>query len=379
MAPAIGDWTTYKPLKILVKKVKTGLYGFDRLSKEDLNQALTIHYRFLQEMLKRFKVDLGMAVELFALQIEQTTYPNFLRNLNGPIVQGKISLENNHDPIQLVLALPLANSMINYALGSHDLEPVNRALTESENNVLQTTLTEYLPLLSEAFAKVISEPSLAIVSSPDIMIDPAINPSATFVIFCADVALADNPPGRLYIAYNGQVLKNLLGKYQVKEQARPLNFARLPTTLLQKITVPVKAILGETELTTTDIHRLEVGDVVALENPIDGPISATIGKLIKLLSQPGNKNKKAAIRIVGLKETTEVDIPPPELATPKIVTPPTPPPPIPSTRPLPKPAPVPPPKPEEELPEEDFDEELTDEDFLEEDFLDEDINEEEVK
>ncbi|MFA4843958.1 MAG: hypothetical protein WC632_03280, partial [Candidatus Margulisiibacteriota bacterium] len=45
LPPAIGDWTTYRAPKILVKKVKTGLYGFDRLSKEELKHLLRIHYR----------------------------------------------------------------------------------------------------------------------------------------------------------------------------------------------------------------------------------------------------------------------------------------------------------------------------------------------
>src|SRR3990167_8626028 len=91
LPPAMGDWTTYRPPKALVKKVKTGLYGFDRLSKKETNQALLIHYRFIQEFFRRLKIDLGLGVELFTVQVEQVTYLNFLRTISGPVVQGKLS------------------------------------------------------------------------------------------------------------------------------------------------------------------------------------------------------------------------------------------------------------------------------------------------
>src|SRR3989344_4948964 len=89
LPPAVGDWTTYRPAPVLVKKIKSGLYGFDRLSREALNQVLLIHYRFTQELLKRLKIDLGLGVEFFSCQADQTTYLNFLRTVSGAVVQGK--------------------------------------------------------------------------------------------------------------------------------------------------------------------------------------------------------------------------------------------------------------------------------------------------
>jgi len=183
LAPAIGDWTTYKPPKVLVKKVKTGLYGFDRLSKEELNQVLLIHYRFLQDLLKRFRIDLGLAVELFTVQAQQTTYLNFLRGLMGPMVQLKIEVAGLHDPILLLLDISLANSIINYALGSIDLEPVNRSLTEAEQITLVTALKEYLPSFGQAFEHTITNLKLSYISSPDVIIDPTINPDSTLAGF----------------------------------------------------------------------------------------------------------------------------------------------------------------------------------------------------
>ncbi|OGC05880.1 hypothetical protein A3H38_06765 [candidate division WOR-1 bacterium RIFCSPLOWO2_02_FULL_46_20] len=378
-APAIGDWTTYKPPKVLVKKVKSGLYGFDRLSKEELNRFLFIHYCFTQELLKRFKRDLGMAEELFAVQVEQTTYLNFLRTLIGPVVQCKISVPDLHEPILLFLDIALANSIINYALGSVDLDPINRSLTEAEKTALTTTLSEYLPSLSLAFDGALANLSLTITGSPDVVIDQTINPTSTMAIYSAEISLADNPPARLFIVYPGHALTNLLTKFKEKETAKPLDFSRFPATLLSKVMVNTIATLGETSLTMNNINELAVGDVVSLETDITSPLLTTIGNILKLSGQPGLKNKKTAVRLVGLKEETQPEIAPPRLADDRPEIKKTPPPlPLPERKPaerkflptIPQPAKT---QPKDDILEE---EEDTLDDFSEEDLSDDFLDEE---
>ena len=349
------------------KKVKTGLYGFDRLSREELNQVLLIHYRFLQDLLKRFRIDLGMAVELFTVQAQQTTYLNFLRGLMGPMVQLKIEVAGLHDPILLLLDISLANSIINYALGSADLEPINRTLTEAEQTTLVTALEEYLPDFSRAFANTITDLKLTYISSPDVIMDPTINPASTLAGFIGEVSLADNPPAKIFIAYAGNALKYLLGRYKQMDRSRELDFSRLPGSLLSQIKSPLSAVLGETTLTTNEINQFEVGDVVSLDTTINSPIAITIGNRLKLVSQPGIKNKRSAARLIGLKEGAEIELPPPELAENKEPVPE--PKPVPTPPPAPKPA-APKPVPEELLDDED-DDILTDDMFSEEDILSE--------
>lgn len=379
LAPSLGDWTTYRPQKILVKKVKTGLYGFDRLSKEELALLLRIHYDFVQALLARLKVDLGMGVEFFSCQVEQTTYLNFLRTLTGAAVQGKISLPVFHEGVQVFLDLPLASSLINHALGSQDTEALNRRLTEAENTVLSTAVTEYLPLYLNAFGNIFDNPVFTPVSSPDVTLDPSINTSATFVSFAADVALSDNPPGKIIFGYLAGPLKGLLKTYQEKERTRPLNFGRLSSAVLNKLTVPLTAVLGQTDLLTSELKLLEVGDVVSLSSPINSAIVLSIGDLLKVKAQPGIRNKKKAVRVAGLREDEEVEIAPP-LAV-EAEKPAAPPPAAPAEVAAPAPPAVEGPLPaeepaqEEEFPEDEFNEEDL---FSEEEFPAEETNTGEV-
>ncbi len=310
LPPAIGDWTAYRPPKVLVKKVKSGLYGFDRLSKEELNQALLIHYRFVQALLRRLKIDLGLGVEFLSCQMEQTNYLNFLRVLTGAIVQTKLAVAPLHESVQLYCDLNLANSLINHALGSHDFELLNRALTEAEAVTFNTALTEYLPEFAAAFGNIFPAPALTYIGSPDITLDASINPSSTFVFFSAEAAFND-APGRIIFGYPGNSLKSLLKSFAEREKRRPANFARLPAATLSKILIPVEAALGRTALLTSELNRLEAGDVVSLDTLTNAPVNLRIGEALEFKVQPGVFENHRAIRLAGFREEEEIEITPP--------------------------------------------------------------------
>jgi len=366
LTPAIGDWTTYRPPKVLIKRVKSGLYGFDRLSREDLALGLKVHYNFVSRLLDRLKVELGIGVEFLSCQAEQTTYLNFLRSLAGQVVQCQLNLAEINDGIQLFCGLEIANSLINHALGSHDTEALNRALTEAEKEVFTAALTEYLAEYRTAFLSAISEPSFRLVSAPEITLDQSVNPSAAFIAFTAEVILNDNQPARIVFGYPGSALKTLLRAYKEKEAEQPLNFGRLPAALLNRLAIKVEGLLGFTALHTSELHRLEVGDVVSLDTPINAPVTLVIGRKLKLPGQPGTRNKKKSVRIAALGENAAVELTPPFAPAEEVKAPP--------------PAPVKPPpapaQPAPELPSEDIfaEEPLADDDFSAADLELEDFN-----
>jgi len=310
LPPAIGDWTTYKPSKVLVKKVKSGLYGFDRLSKEDLKNFFKIHYRFFQSLINHLKFDLKASVELYSCENEQTNYLSFVRTITGSVLQAKISLPNVHEGVQVFFDLDFAHSFVNHALGSRDIETISRGLTETEKVVFETAFSEYLPDYAAAFEGVISGPAFEVIGSPDIVLDPSINPSMTFVVFTIEIQSNDNPIGKISIGYLGSTIKALLNKYKQKEQSKPLNFSRLSSFILGKIPIPVSATLGTTTLGASELDSLEVGDVISTSASISSAIVLNIGNALKLSIQPGIKDKKKSAKIIGFNEE-DFYVPPP--------------------------------------------------------------------
>jgi flagellar motor switch protein FliM len=318
LPPAIGDWTTYRPAKVYTKKVRSGLYGFDRLPEEILDLAIKTHYNFFKEVLHFLKVELKIGNELFALWGEQSDYLHFLRSASGQVVQLKITLGGYDEAAVMLIDLSLANSMVNHALGSKDTEFVVRGLTDLENEILDSIIKKITPFFAKVFEPAVKTIEIRIINSPDITIDPTINPANSFVVFGADVSFNDNPPAKIAIGYPGSLIKLLLEKLQALPTTKTLSLDKLPAGLLNQLSIPVSVAIGSTWLSTNDINSLEAGDVISIDRQLDHAIEVKIGDKIILLGQPGRSDKKFTARIVGLKHDERVRVKPAQVEEPEI-------------------------------------------------------------
>lgn len=400
LSPALGDWTTYKPPRQLVKRVKIGLYGFDRLSEEELDHAHTLHYRYIETWLNALKMNLQLGSQLHQVDAYQNTYANFLKGALGPLFQARIKLPDLHEEVFFSLDQSLANALAGAALGILNPEETRKDLTEADLLVLETTLTEYLKLYQEAFSGTVKSVAFENVGSPDIAPNPSVNPQSTFVYFVIELALNESH-GRLVFGYPGPLIKKILKLMKDQYKPKPLALTKLNKETLYNIRLPLKVVLGRTELMASDIKKLEKGDVVSLDNSIKSAITIDLADNVVVLGQPGEKTGHAVVRVVGMEKEKEVKVAPPVYVEEKpAAEEPPPEKPAAPAKPAPaKPAPpplkpgfgfgrrpiVPPPAPaakEEEDEEDEFldeDEFAEDEDDLEEEFEEEDLPEEETK
>jgi flagellar motor switch protein FliM len=296
LTPAIGDWTTLKPVRAQSKKVKTGLYGFDRLSQEDLKLAHTIHYNFGQALTASLKKNLSVGGELFTVAAEQSTYSNFINKVYQPTVQSKISIPNLAEEVVVCLDMPVANTIINHSLGGSDIAPITRKLTDIEEGVFIKAFSEILQNYANAFEKIFEAPTLEVVNSPDLSMEDTISPTSTFVFFSIEFSVGDNPPGTMWLGYPSSLLKTLVENVEKRQAQRPVNFAKLPPSALDGISVPLIIELGETAVATQDLQSLESGDVISLDTALGGFVPVYLGGYVKILGRAGTKGGRLAVR-----------------------------------------------------------------------------------
>ncbi|MFA4905680.1 MAG: FliM/FliN family flagellar motor switch protein [Candidatus Margulisiibacteriota bacterium] len=387
LSPSIGDWTTYKVPQQLVKRVKIGLYGFDRLSEEELNAAHLIHYRFAESWIKALRAGLGCAGELFSIEAQQMPYGNFVKSLTGPVLQGKITSPEYPEEIFLSVDSSLAEGLVAAALGG-EAGGGRHQITEADQLVFETAFSENLNLLNTAFSNIFKSLKYEAVSFPDPAPLLSVNHQTTFVVFVLELTLGD-AHGKALLGYTGPFLKGLLKKIKESSKPKPLPLNKLGPQILSNILVPVKALLGSAELKAGEIRGLEAGDVVTVNNSIFNAINIFLGGKKVVQGQPGEQNGKLVLRVVGVEKEKEIKVEPPPVQGPTPPPPPAPTPvkpavPPPAAKPLPplrplRPAMPPPPPPieeeEEEFPEEDLEDDLLDE----EEFPEEDFEEEEEK
>jgi flagellar motor switch protein FliM len=64
--------------------------------------------------------------------------------------------------------------------------------------------------------------------------------------------------------------------------------------------VPLKAILGRTNITVSDFVNLQKGDIIKLSNEVDSELDVYVGNIKKFNGKPGIFNNKNAIKVTSI-------------------------------------------------------------------------------
>src|SRR3989339_429523 len=310
LTPMIGDWTTYKPPQTTVKKIKLGLYGFDRLSEEELKQAHLLHYNFALTFSKALKEKMRTGTEIYSVEAHQNVYSNFIKSSNMLIFQGKIITENYNDEIFISFDLQTIDSLINFALGSQDTSRLSRGLTKAEEIVLDAFLNEYMPSYYTIFKDVLQNPQFLKIGAPNLTPDQSISLQSTFVYFPIDLSINGNI-GRITFGYSGAFIKNILKDLNQNKKSSPLPIHKIPPSIFNSVKLPVHATIGNSSLSMSEIYSLEPGDVVSFEQKIEDAIQIVLADGRVILGQPGKKDGKIIVRVVGFEKEKSVKVEPP--------------------------------------------------------------------
>lgn len=315
LTPSIGDWTNYKPPKSLVKKLKLGLYGFDRLSSEELKQMHLLHYKFAIILCKFLKENLKIGAELYSIEGNQNTYGNFLKNFVSPIFQGKINSSNYSDEIFVSFDFQIIDVIINTAIGlqNPNTKPSNN-FTDADEIILKEIINEPLSAYYDSLRNTLQNPAFEKVSYPDLTQDFSINPQTTFVCFIIELTI-NGILGKITFGYSGNFIKSILKNINSTKRQNPLLLSKIPSSIFNLIELPITASIGKTSLLMSEIKNLEPGDVISFDQNIENAIPVHLFNSKVLLGQAGIKNNKIAVKLVALEKEKTIKITPPSYET----------------------------------------------------------------
>ena len=76
-------------------------------------------------------------------------------------------------------------------------------------------------------------------------------------------------------------------------------------SLLKKVDVPVKAILGSSQLQVADFLELQIGDIIRLGTRVDEEMDVYVGNIKKFTAVPGTEKDHYAVRITSVYREEE--------------------------------------------------------------------------
>lgn len=297
---ALGDWTTIHAVEPEFEEINISSIqniNFDSLPKNLLKYVHYLHYRFAEKVARKLSFDMDIKVELHTISATQLAYQDFIKLQSGKVVQADFYIKEI-GKVNMIFDWTLADMIVNRLVGGQGDASKREKFSELEGNILKTELRRLLPYYVMSWKAVFKEADVDMeFSSGDYIPDRKITLREAYVIFNIYLYFGKNDLKKITVAYPNHVLRRLL--YMRKILHDPMKQRiKLNSQSLKDIKISVKAILGRAVVSMKELKTLQVGDVIALDTPLDQPLECVIGERTKLTAQPGISNQRLALQLL---------------------------------------------------------------------------------
>ncbi len=291
------------------QRAKVSPYDFkrpERVGKEQMRSLQTMHEAFGRNFGASLSALLRTIVELKLTSVDQLTYSEFVFSLENPTCFNLINAAPLEGQLILDINLSLLFPIIDRLLGGgSDPGPaVRRPLTEIEQRLVSRITDLFCKEMKHAWENVL-ELNLSIdrvESNPQLV--QIVPPNEVVVLISFELTLGDaRGMMNLCIPFNSieRISTRLSANSWVsygKKSATTENIQRISSQLGDAV-VEVVVDLAETNISTSDLIGLSVGDIIATEQDVSRPLVVSVEGRPKFHAQPGAFKGRKAIQVVG--------------------------------------------------------------------------------
>lgn len=289
------------------KQVKN--YDFNRpakFSKEHLRTLEIIFEHYGRLVSTNLPVYLRKNVQVTVASSETVIFSEFSNALTNPVILGIINFAPLNGNIIIELSTNLGYAMIDRMLGGIGVPlEKNRDFSEIELSIVQKMLVLFNQLLREPWKNVVDiSPVLSRVETNP-QFAQVIAPNDMIAIVTLNMKLGD-VEGFMNICLPFFTLEDVMGKLNTKywfstmQENRDENYEEYIESLIRKVNIPVKAVLGRSSISVSDFINLQVGDCIRLDSKVDNDMCVYVGNLKKFTALPGANKDTYAVRVTSV-------------------------------------------------------------------------------
>ena len=270
----------------------------DRVSKEQIRSLHFLHDRFARNAATSLAVYLRAMTELSIVSVEQFSYSEVLMSLPDPTAFYAIAMPPFDALGALELNPAIAFTMIDRMLGGSGIgSPVARALTEIEQNVIDSIVKLVLEHLTETWRPVVdvqfriqgreTRPQMLQVAGPNEIV----------ILLVFDVKIGEIR-GMLNICIPASVIEatgsSFVQGWQRLRREPNTREQRWLVDNLGRVPLQLTALL-ETRLVARELLSLTPGDVLSLGVPGSRQVDGRVGDVVKFRGRIAANDGRAAL------------------------------------------------------------------------------------
>ena len=286
------------------KKVKD--YDFSRpakFSKEHLRTLEIIYEHYGRLISTNLPVYLRKNVQVSVSSSETVTFSEFSNALSNPVILGIVDFQPLNGNILIDLAPNLGFAMIDRMLGGAgvSLDKI-RDFSEIEMTILEKMLIICIQLMREPWRNVVDIFPVMDRIETNAQFAQIIAPGDMIAIITMNIKIGD-VEGLMNICLPYFTLEDIMDKlntkywYSTMQKEDSENYEEHIESLIKRIDVPVKAVLGKSQISVNDFIDLQVGDIIRLGTEVDSEMEVYVGNIKKFKALPGSNRDKYAVRV----------------------------------------------------------------------------------
>ena len=289
-------------------------YDFKRpakFSKEHLRTLEIIFEHYGRLLSTNLPVYLRKNIQVSVVNSEACTYSEFATALANPVLLAIVNFDPLGGNILFEIAANLGFAIIDRMLGGqgNPLEK-NRDFSEIERTIIDKIIAVLVNLLREPWLNVTDiNPYLERVETNP-QFAQIIAPSEMIAIVTINVKIGD-VEGLMNVCLPYFTLESVMDKLNTKYWFSTMKdnsgeqFGEHIETIVRKVEMPIRAVLGRSSITVNDFACLMPGDIIKLNNTVEDQLDVYVGSLRKFKALPGESKERYAVRVTEVLREEE--------------------------------------------------------------------------
>ncbi len=294
------------------KQVKN--YDFSRptkFSKEHLRTLEFIFEHYSRLVSTNLPAYLRKNVQVAVASSETVAFSEFSNALSNPVILGIVNFAPLNGTIILDLATNLGYAMLDRMLGGSGIPlEKNRDFSEIEMTIMQKILVMLTQLLREPWKTVVDISPVLNRMETNSQFAQVIAPNDMIAIITLNMKIGD-VEGFMNVCLPFFTLEDVMDKLNTKywfstmQENRGENYESYIESLIRRVDIPVRAVLGKSTIAVSDFINLQVGDCIRLDAKVDNDMDVYVGNLRKFTALPGANGDSYAVRITSVVREEE--------------------------------------------------------------------------
>ena len=280
----------------------------NKFAKDHTRTLQIMHENFSRLLQTYLSGYLRALVQIEVISVDQLTYNEFTNSMPNPSVLGIVEFAPLTGSIIVEMTPTISFAMIERILGGagHAFERV-RGFTEIELTLLEKIIGQIINFFKDPWKNVIElRPRLKkIETNPQFA--QILSPNETVALITLNTKIG-NIEGMIHICIPHLVIEPVIPKLSTKFWFSGItkeitgNDLKIIEKKIQSTLLPIRVVLGDSEITVRDFLELGVGDVIQLNTSVNDDLKIYVGNLKKFSGKPGLKKNKVSVKITRIEK-----------------------------------------------------------------------------